>query len=118
MPTTPAPKTDPTVAPQPQPTNPHNPHAAASTPPSSPYSIDDWWPNRLDLRALKQNAPKGDPIDPDFNYAEAFQKLDLAAVKKDIESVLKTSQDWWPADYGHYGGLMIRLAWHSAGTYR
>ncbi|MEM9488104.1 MAG: peroxidase family protein, partial [Myxococcota bacterium] len=83
-----------------------------------PYSIDDWWPNRLDLRVLKANAPKSDPVDPDFNYAEAFLKLDLAAVKKDIEQVLTTSQDWWPADYGHYGGLMIRLAWHSAGTYR
>jgi catalase-peroxidase len=111
-------KTEP--KPDPQPTNPHaaapSPHAGAPSP--SPYSIDDWWPNRLDLRALKQNAPKGDPLDPDFNYAEAFQKLDLAAVKKDIEGVLTTSQDWWPADFGHYGGLMIRLAWHSAGTYR
>ncbi len=84
----------------------------------TPYSIDDWWPNRLDLRVLKQNAPKGDPVDADFDYAEEFSKLDLAAVKKDIEAVLTTSQDWWPADYGHYGGLMIRLAWHSAGTYR
>jgi catalase-peroxidase len=84
----------------------------------SPYTIDDWWPNRLDLRVLKENAPKSDPVDKDFDYAKAFNKLDLAAVKKDIEQVLTTSQDWWPADYGHYGGLMIRLAWHSAGTYR
>ena len=83
-----------------------------------PYTVDDWWPNRLDLRVLKENAPAGDPLDPTFNYAEAFEKLDLVAVKKDIEQLLKTSQDWWPADYGHYGGLMIRLAWHSAGTYR
>ena len=84
----------------------------------APYSIDDWWPNRLDLRVLQENAPKGDPIDEDFNYATEFSKLDLGAVKKDIEKVLTTSQDWWPADYGHYGGLMIRLAWHSSGTYR
>lgn len=82
------------------------------------YRIDDWWPNHLDLRVLKQNAPKGDPIDDDFDYAKAFSKLDLDEVKQDIETVLTTSQDWWPADYGHYGGLMIRLAWHSSGTYR
>ena len=84
----------------------------------APTSIDDWWPNRLDLRVLTQNAPKGDPIDKDFDYATEFSKLDLSAVKKDIAKVLTTSQDWWPADYGHYGGLMIRLAWHSSGTYR
>ena len=83
-----------------------------------PYSIDDWWPNRLDLRVLKENAPTSDPMDANFDYAKAFAKLDLGAVKKDVEKVLTTSQDWWPADYGHYGGLMIRLAWHSAGTYR
>jgi catalase-peroxidase len=81
-------------------------------------SIDDWWPNRLDLRVLKKHAPVGDPIDPGFNYAEAFAKLDLAAVKRDVEKALTTSRPWWPADWGHYGGLMIRLAWHSAGTYR
>ena len=84
----------------------------------SSYSIDDWWPNRLDLRGLKPSAPKGDPIDESFDYAEAFTKLDVKAVKADIQATLTTSQDWWPADYGHYGGLMIRLAWHSAGTYR
>lgn len=84
----------------------------------SHYSIDDWWPNRLDLRGLKANAPKGDPLDESFDYAEAFLKLDLKAVKADIQATLTTSQEWWPADYGHYGGLMIRLAWHSAGTYR
>jgi catalase-peroxidase len=103
------------------------PQAAAplptDTPPearktSEPYGIDDWWPNRLDLRPLKAEAPKGDPLAEDFDYAKEFAKLDLAAVKKDIETTLKTSQDWWPADFGHYGGLMIRLAWHSAGTYR
>ncbi len=83
-----------------------------------PYGIDDWWPNRLDLRPLKENAPAGDPIDRDFDYAKAFSKLDLKAVKKDIQTTLTDSKDWWPADWGHYGGLMIRLAWHSAGTYR
>jgi catalase-peroxidase len=83
-----------------------------------PYGIDDWWPNRLDLRVLKENAPTGDPIQQSFDYAAEFARLDLKAVKKDIEKALTTSQVWWPADYGHYGGLMIRLAWHSAGTYR
>jgi catalase-peroxidase len=85
---------------------------------SDHYTNDDWWPNRLDLRVLKENAPKGDPVEGEFDYATEFKKLNLAAVKQDIAKVLTTSQDWWPADYGHYGGLMIRLAWHSAGTYR
>lgn len=84
----------------------------------SHFTMDDWWPNRLDLRVLSANAPAGDPIDPNFDYRTEFLKLDLQAVKKDIEKVLTTSQDWWPADWGHYGGLMIRMAWHSAGTYR
>lgn len=83
-----------------------------------PTTDSDWWPNRLDLRVLKANAPKGDPLDASFDYASAFSMLDLPAVKKDIEKTLTTSQDWWPADYGHYGALMIRLAWHSSGTYR
>ena len=82
------------------------------------FTNDDWWPNRLDLRVLKENAPQGDPVDGDFDYAAEFEKLNLATVKQDIAKLLTTSQDWWPADYGHYGGLMIRLAWHSAGTYR
>ena len=85
---------------------------------AKPMTNSDWWPNRLDLRVLKENAPSGDPMDGSFVYASAFEKLDLAAVKKDIVTVLKDSRDWWPADWGHYGGLMIRLAWHSAGTYR
>ena len=77
-----------------------------------------WWPDLLDLGPLRQQAPASSPMGDDFNYAEEFATLDLAAVKKDIEAVMTTSQDWWPADYGHYGPLFIRMAWHGAGTYR
>ncbi|PXY24624.1 catalase/peroxidase HPI [Prauserella muralis] len=77
-----------------------------------------WWPNRLNLKILAKNQPVSNPMDADFDYAKAFNSLDLPAVKRDIEEVLTTSQDWWPADFGHYGPLMIRMAWHSAGTYR
>ncbi|MFG0285439.1 MAG: peroxidase family protein, partial [Phycisphaerales bacterium JB039] len=82
------------------------------------FSNQDWWPNQLNLEILHQNSLKSNPLGADFDYAAEFAKLDLAAVKRDIEEVMTTSQDWWPADWGHYGPLFIRMAWHSAGTYR
>jgi catalase-peroxidase len=81
-------------------------------------SNKDWWPNQLNLRILHQNSALSNPMDPAFDYAEAFKALDLDALKKDLHALMTDSQDWWPADYGHYGGLFIRMAWHSAGTYR
>ena len=78
----------------------------------------DWWPNQLSLKPLHQHSPLSDPMDKDFNYADAFNSLDLAAVKQDLQALMTDSQEWWPADFGHYGGLFIRMAWHSAGTYR
>jgi len=81
-------------------------------------SIRDWWPNQLNLKILHQNSAMSNPMGEAFNYAEEFKKLDLEAVKKDLYTLMSDSQDWWPADYGHYGPLFIRMAWHSAGTYR
>ncbi|MBK9614197.1 MAG: catalase/peroxidase HPI [Uliginosibacterium sp.] len=84
----------------------------------SKQSNRDWWPDQLNLGILHQHAPASNPLGADFDYAAAFQQLDLAAVKKDLVALMTASQDWWPADWGHYGGLFIRMAWHSAGTYR
>ena len=78
----------------------------------------EWWPNRLNLKVLAKHSVVANPLGGDFDYAEAFATLDLAAVKSDIAAVLTDSQDWWPADFGNYGPFMIRMAWHSAGTYR
>ena len=78
----------------------------------------DWWPDMVDLSPLRAHGAESNPMGGDFNYAEAFAAVDLEALKKDIEDVLTTSQDWWPADWGHYGGLMIRMSWHAAGSYR
>ncbi|MEU2547686.1 catalase/peroxidase HPI [Streptomyces roseolus] len=94
------------------------PHGQRAAHPTQGGGNRQWWPNRLNLRILAKNPAVGNPLGEDFDYAEAFKALDLAAVKRDIAEVLTTSQEWWPADFGHYGPFMIRMAWHSAGTYR
>src|SRR5487761_2615840 len=90
-------------------------HGAAS---ASGTSNRDWWPNQLKLELLRQHSSKSDPMGQDFDYAEEFRSLSLKAVKKDLAALMTDSQDWWPADFGHYGPLFIRMAWHSSGTYR
>jgi catalase-peroxidase len=92
--------------------------AKSKAPASQGNRNRDWWPNQLNLSVLHQHTKASNPMDPDFNYAEEFNKLDLAALKKDLYTLMTDSQKWWPADWGHYGGLFIRMAWHSAGTYR
>ena len=96
-----------------------NPVIASPTPaPARPRTNKDWWPDQLDLSVLHEHSPLSDPMGADFNYAEEFKTLDLDALKRDLNDVMTTSQDWWPADYGHYGPLFIRMTWHAAGTYR
>ena len=97
-----------------------NPAIAAPTPKGSgqPRTNKDWWPNQLDLSILHHHSHLSNPMEDDFNYGEAFKSLDVAALKADLIKVMTTSQDWWPADYGHYGPLFIRMTWHAAGTYR
>ena len=96
-----------------------NPAIDSPTPESSrPRTVQDWWPNQLDLQVLKKHAAANNPMGDDFDYAKEFEQLDVEALKRDLIEVMTTSQDWWPADFGHYGGLFIRMSWHSAGTYR
>ncbi|MCX7668985.1 MAG: catalase-peroxidase, partial [Anaerolineae bacterium] len=93
-------------------------HGARPTASNTVRTNRDWWPNQLRLNILHLHSAKSNPMDPEFDYARAFKQLDYAALKADLRALMTDSQDWWPADWGHYGGLMIRMAWHVAGTYR
>ncbi|MFI7495536.1 catalase/peroxidase HPI [Kocuria sp. M4R2S49] len=96
-----------------------NPAIDAPTPKTGqPRTVQDWWPNQLDLNVLRKHSTTTDPLGPDFDYASEFATLDVEELKRDLTELMTTSQDWWPADFGHYGGLFIRMSWHSAGTYR
>jgi len=86
--------------------------------PGRPKSNRDWWPEQLNLQVLEQHASGPNPLDPDFDYAQAFAGLDVDALKRDLFALMTDSQEWWPADYGHYGPFFIRMSWHAAGTYR
>ena len=98
--------------------NPHEAAAGECPVHHSGRGNRDWWPKQLDLQTLHRNSALSDPMGPEFDYAEAFKQLDLEAVKADLRALMTDSQDGWPADFGHYGGLFVRMAWHSAGTYR
>ena len=96
-----------------------NPAVPAPRPKASrPRSNRDWWPEQLDLSVLHQHSPRSDPMDDDYDYATEFATIDLDALKQDIFDVMEDSKEWWPADYGHYGPLFVRMTWHAAGTYR
>ena len=96
-----------------------NPVIPAPTPkPHRPTSNQDWWPNQVNVDVLHQHSPVSNPMGDDFNYAEEFKTLDVEALKRDVIELMTRSQEWWPADYGHYGPLFIRMTWHAAGTYR
>ena len=96
-----------------------NPAIPSPTPRTAqPRTNKDWWPNQLDLSVLHAHSPRSNPMGEDFDYAAEFATLDVDALKRDMTELMTSSQDWWPADYGHYGGLFIRMSWHAAGTYR
>src|SRR5580658_7131077 len=109
---------DPVVAEGPTPEAAECPVLPGRVHPTAGDANSDWWPHRLNLKILAKNPAVANPLGEDFDYAAAFRSLDLDAVKHDIAEILTTPQEWWPADFGHYGPLMIRMAWHSAGTYR